>query len=226
MVQGSDITAHSKKIGDMVPDFTLMCCEGKTHQLSDYRGKKILLCFYDYAHCPQCAYSVGNLIGHQKKLAWASKLKVITVFLVNKDILHDGLSNKNAPIPRLCDDSLYPFLALADPDGEAAASFRLGNNSMIPTSRQMIFKLVRMNSNYKKVFPPVPLRNFLPAEFLIDENGMIVDILRTKKATEYMAMERIQHFLLGDPHSERTSSKSIFSSGKSLLTSFSRSKSS
>lgn len=219
--ENNNITAQLK-IGDTAPDFTLTSDQGKTHHLSDYRGTKILLCFYDYAHCPKCAYSVGNLMGHQKKLAWASKLKVITVFLTNKDILHDGLTNKNAPIPRLCDGNIYPFLALADPDGEAALSFRLGNKSILPTPRELYFKIARRNSNKEKMFPPLPLRNFLPAEFLIDENGVIVDILRVRKATEFMAMERIQQFLL-DPEGKYSMRKgqsitsSIVSSGKSLL---------
>ena len=222
----NNITAQLK-IGDTAPDFTLTSDQGNTHHLSDFRGTKILLCFYDYAHCPKCAYSVGNLMGHQKKLAWASKLKVITVFLTNKDVLHDGLTNKNAPIPRLCDGSIYPFLALADPNGEAASSFRLGNKSIIPTPRELYFQLARSNSNKGKIFPPLPLRNFLPAEFLIDENFVIVDILRVRKATEFMALERIQHFLLDAPEegkysvSKRKSRKSsVFSSGKSLLKSF------
>ena len=218
MVHDNDSTAYLK-IGDIAPDFMLMSDQGETHHLSDYRGTKILLCFYDYAHCPKCAYSVGNLIGHQKKLAWAQRLKVITVFLTDKDILHDGLTNKNAPIPRLCDDSLYPFLALADPNGEAASSFRLGNKSILPTPRQIAFKVARRNSNKKQIFPPLPLRNFLPAEFLIDENGVIVDILRARKASEYMAMERIQQFLLDRKYSERKRKSSIFLSRKSLLNS-------
>mmetsp|Transcript_2547 Transcript_2547/g.3874 ORF Transcript_2547/g.3874 Transcript_2547/m.3874 type:complete len:215 (-) Transcript_2547:213-857(-) len=206
------------KIGDTVPGFTLMSDQGETHRLSDYRGTKILLCFYDYAHCPKCAYSIGNLIGHKKKLAWAQRLKVVTVFLTDKDILHDGLTNKNAPIPRLCDGSLYPFLALADTDGEAATSFRLGNKSIIPTPRQIAFKAERRNYNKEKKFPPLPLRNFLPAEFLIDENGVIVDILRATKATEFMAMERIQYFLLDEKYSELKKMKSsIILCGKSLL---------
>ncbi len=218
MVHDSDSTAHLK-IGDIAPDFTLMSDQGETHHLSDYRGTKILLCFYDYAHCPKCAYSVGNLIGHQKKLAWAQRLKVITVFLTDKDLLHDGLTNKNAPIPRLCNDSLYPFLALADPNGKAASSFRLGNKSIIPTPRQIAFKLARRKSNKQQIFPPLPLANFLPAEFLIDENGVIVDILRARKATECMAMERIQQFLLDRKFSESSCRRksSIFLSGKSLL---------
>ena len=220
-------TTHHLKIGDTAPDFTLQSNEGTTHHLSDYRGTKILLAFYDYAHCPKCAYSVGNLMGHQKKLAWASKLKVITVFLTNSTILQDGLTNKNAPIPRLCDTgSIYPFLALADPNGEAALAYRLGNKSILPTPRELYFQLARKNSNRHKIFPPLPLRNFLPAEFLIDERGVIVDILRARKATESMAMERIQHFLLeGEKYSSVRKSHSsrksaIFSSGKSILKSF------
>ena len=114
------------------------------------------------------------LMGHQKILAWASKLKVITVFLTNKEILHDGLTNKNAPIPRLCDGSLYPFLALADPNGNAASSFRLGhNNSFLPSPREIAFKIARKRSNKKEIFPPLPLPNFQPAEFLIDEHGVL-----------------------------------------------------
>jgi peroxiredoxin len=180
------------------PDFALTCDQEKVLRLTDYRGAKVLLCFYDYAHCPQCAYSVGNLIGYQKKLAWASKLKVITVFLTNKEVLHDGLTNKNAPIPSLCDGSLCPFLALADPDGKAASSFRIGTKSIFPRSRrEIVFQYQRRRAN-SKVFPPFPVSNFPPGEFLIDENGVFVDTLRAKKKTEVMAMERIEAFLLGD----------------------------
>ena len=48
------------------------------------------------------------------------------------------------------------------------------------------------------IFPPMPTccPNFNPAEFLIDENGVLVDILWARKSTEFMAMERIQQFLL------------------------------
>jgi peroxiredoxin Q/BCP len=204
--EDSKQTTTPLMIGDTVPDFKLSSNEGKEHRLSDYRGTKILLCFYDYAHCPQCAYSVGKLMGHQKKLAWASKLKVITVFLTNKEILNDGLTHHNAPIPQLCEDNLYPFLALADPDGVAATSFRLGNSkSILPRPRELFFKL-RRNSGIGRnstKFPPLPISNFMPAEFLIDENGIIVDILQAKKANEYIAMDHLQKFLLSDVTKER-----------------------
>ena len=39
-------------IGVVVPDFTLSCADGKEHKLSDFRGSKVLLCFYRYSYCP------------------------------------------------------------------------------------------------------------------------------------------------------------------------------
>lgn len=38
----------------------------------------------------------------------------------------------------------------------------------------------------------------LPADFLIDENGIIVDLLRSKKADDHMPFERIEAFIPKD----------------------------
>ena len=64
------------EIGHKVPDFKLYDVDGCEHQLSQYHGSKILLCFYRYSFCPIAAMSFGKLMGGYKKLAWASKLKV------------------------------------------------------------------------------------------------------------------------------------------------------
>eukprot|EP00957_Ditylum_brightwellii_P143039 10898662-Ditylum_brightwellii.AAC.1 len=36
-------------VGNKMPDFTCTCSEGKEHKLSDYRGTKVMVCFY--RHC-------------------------------------------------------------------------------------------------------------------------------------------------------------------------------
>lgn len=38
--------AHSVQEGDIAPDFTLVDLEGRTHKLSDYRGKTVLINFW------------------------------------------------------------------------------------------------------------------------------------------------------------------------------------
>ena len=64
------------EIGNRVPDFTLGDVDGIEHNLSDYLGSKVMLCFYRHSYCPMTAMTFGKLMGHYKKLAWAAKLKV------------------------------------------------------------------------------------------------------------------------------------------------------
>ena len=54
--------------GDVAPNFQLQASDGSTMQLSDFRGKKVMVCFYRHPFCPICAYTVNNLIGHYKKV--------------------------------------------------------------------------------------------------------------------------------------------------------------
>ena len=37
------------KVGDMAPDFSLAGSDGKTHKLSDYRGKAVVLAWFPKA---------------------------------------------------------------------------------------------------------------------------------------------------------------------------------
>ena len=37
------------KVGDMAPDFTLAGSDGKTHKLSDYKGKAVVLAWFPKA---------------------------------------------------------------------------------------------------------------------------------------------------------------------------------
>jgi len=186
-----------------VPDFLLTCIDGRQHRLSDFRGKKVMVCFYRYSNCPACAYTISKLIGRYKTLAWASKLMVITVFRTDIELLRKGLADTNAPIRRLSgiDVNAYPFLALADPDGTAASTFKVDKKEVL-----------KMNTFLKAMVAPSVFREvylsgvkggdtLLPSEFLIDENGVLVDVMRARKKREFMTMDRITSFLLlGQKH--------------------------
>ena len=47
--------------GDKAPDFSAVDQEGKTHSLSDYKGKKLVVFFYPAASTPSCTIEVCNL---------------------------------------------------------------------------------------------------------------------------------------------------------------------
>ncbi len=42
------------KVGDMAPEFSLPGTDGKTHNLSDYKGKEVVLAWYPAALTPGC----------------------------------------------------------------------------------------------------------------------------------------------------------------------------
>ncbi len=71
-------------------------------------------------------------------MAWASKLKVITIFRTDSNCLKAGLTDPTSPIPKLLNCNcgpreMYPFVALADPDGRAAEAFGCNTSSLIQT---------------------------------------------------------------------------------------------
>ena len=57
------------RCGDVAPNFQLQAADGTTMQLSDFRGKKVMVCFYCHPSCKIRARTVNNLIGHYKKVS-------------------------------------------------------------------------------------------------------------------------------------------------------------
>mmetsp|Transcript_19434 Transcript_19434/g.55911 ORF Transcript_19434/g.55911 Transcript_19434/m.55911 type:complete len:344 (+) Transcript_19434:130-1161(+) len=205
--------------GEEAPNFQLQAVDGSTMQLSDFRGKKVMVCFYRHPFCPICAYTVNNLIGHYKKLAWACNLEVLTIFIASLDEVQIGIKNHLLPIemrkkemlrstvsegtmekgsPDNRNSNQYPFHALADPDGAVSSFFRVG--------RRNLFGCIKDALPFKHVVPIIRTAvvkgdksaTLLPSEFLIDEKGIIVDLYRAKTLSETMPMERVSRFLLGD----------------------------
>lgn len=56
------------KIGDKVPDFSAKDQDGNTINLSDYKGKKLVVFFYPKASTPGCTAEACNLRDNYKEL--------------------------------------------------------------------------------------------------------------------------------------------------------------
>lgn len=180
-------------VGDSAPDFTLPSIEGDLHSLSQHRGKKVMLSFYRDASCPFCNLAIDQLKGWHKKLAWAAELDVITIFQspahsIKKHIL-DG-------------DRDYPFIPLADPEQEiykqydVKASWRgfVYGNVVVGIFGGKFFKALRQGHLIGKIEGKI---NRLPSDYLIDENGTIVDCFHARDITEHIPLDRIDRFLMG-----------------------------
>ena len=56
------------KVGDKVPDFSAKDQDGNTINLSDYKGKKLVVFFYPKANTPGCTAEACNLRDNYKEL--------------------------------------------------------------------------------------------------------------------------------------------------------------
>jgi len=104
------------KIGDMAPNFSLEDQHGKKFNLSDFRGKKILLSFHPLAWTKICAEQMKSL---EERIGEFESLNVVAV-----GISVDSVPCKHAWMKSL---GIKKLRVLADfwPHGEVAKKFGL-----------------------------------------------------------------------------------------------------
>ena len=96
------VTAHAIEVGGGAPDFTLPDLEGNKVNLSDYKGKVIILDFFA-SWCPPCRQEIPDFIKLQD--AYSSKgFTVIGVALVNLEDAKNFASQIGINYPVLIDD--------------------------------------------------------------------------------------------------------------------------
>ena len=92
------------KIGDQAPQFSGVDQDGKSHQLADYKGKKLVVFFYPKANTPGCTMEACNLRDHYSLL----KEKGYELLGVSADSVKKQESFKNKyqfPFPLLADEN-------------------------------------------------------------------------------------------------------------------------
>mmetsp|Transcript_2560 Transcript_2560/g.4028 ORF Transcript_2560/g.4028 Transcript_2560/m.4028 type:complete len:200 (+) Transcript_2560:2-601(+) len=158
-----------------------------------------MLSFYRSAACPLCNYAIDELQGRYKKLAWAAKLDVIAVFQsstenIDRFILKSRDTTKDK----------FPFKLLSDSEMATYADYKVGSSSTGFMKGYLNLKirgykeLKEYYKTHKRIngFHKETVNRRLPSDFLIDENGVIVDFFRAKAINEHIPLERIDSFLM------------------------------
>ena len=105
-------TAEELKVGDTAPDFSLEGSDGKTYQLSDYRGKQaVVLAWFPKAFTPGCTTECTVMAQHGAKL----KKFDVAYFTASVDT-----PEKNKKFAESVGAD-YPILS--DPGGEVAREY-------------------------------------------------------------------------------------------------------
>ena len=119
--------AADLKVGDPAPDFALAGTDGKTHTLSEYKGKQaVVLAWYPKAYTSQCTIECKSLAENGKLI----RAYDVTYFMASVDPLDE---NKGFAAKEKAD-----FPLLSDPTKETAKAYGV-LNAMGVASRQTFF---------------------------------------------------------------------------------------
>lgn len=156
---------------------------GDHFQLSELAGKRVVLSFFRDAACPFCNYRIYELT--QKYKQWKdSGLEVVVVFSDSPEQVRKHVAKR----PR-------PFKMISDP------KLKLYNSYGVEQSALALFKALLFN------FPEIikgllkggrpsnnPHIKIVPADFLIDVNGEIVETWYGKTTADHIPMQKLMTF--------------------------------
>lgn len=160
---------------------------GEPVSLAALRGRKVLLSFYRYASCPLCNLRMHQLVKAFPRLA--PDIALISVFQSPAEIVGTYVGRQDAPFPIVPDPQrrLYARYGLE--------SHWLGLFRKIWTSPWQILQAFSKGFLPGRVDGPF---NAIPADFLIDENGVIQLAYYGRDIGDHLSMERIFQFIAGD----------------------------
>lgn len=169
------------------PEFTLPSLAGEDKTLSAYRGKKVLLSFYRYASCPVCNLRVAQLRQKHGKLLHEGNLEMIAIFHSPMETLASNVGKQDLPFPLLSDkdEDVYRLYHVKS-SFLSWLFFQLFCGFKIIYAALKGFCMGRCDGNWFT----------LPADFLIDEDGVIREAFYAKRIDEHMPMDLIKAFAL------------------------------
>ena len=169
-------------------DFKAKDVYGNPMQLSQLGGKKVLLAFFRDAACPFCNLRLYELTNRHEEFQQAG-MEIIAVF-----------SSPAEEVKAFVDRHPRPFTLLADPDLALYNQYGV-EHSMMAMFKAMLFRLPRIIGGLMKGAQPNsknPHMKLVPADFLISEQGEVVESWYGRNTSDHIPMKRLQAFALED----------------------------
>ncbi|GAB4238885.1 MAG: hypothetical protein Tsb0034_14710 [Ekhidna sp.] len=156
--------------------------------LTAYKGKKVLIAFFRHAGCPFCNTRVHGLQKHHPELK-RKGLEMIFFFESKKELLLSShFHSEISPIP-----------LIADPEKTWYEKYGV-ENSGIKSAKSHLTSFFQAVFEAKKKNLPVHWMSgkesikTIPAEFLVNERGIISKVHYAKGLRDRMALDAIMDF--------------------------------
>ena len=175
--------------GMRAPTFEAKSYDGNSVNINTYIGSKVWIIFYRYATCPLCALhlsEVRNLLPELK----ANNTKVIAVYESTPDQFLKADTGGTAELLQSLDIPL-----IADPQRKLYRAYRSRTNKLMllhPSTFKTFFNAKKQNYRQGSIDGDI---GQLPAHFLIDEQGKVVEAFYGRNLTDHISVDRLRTFV-------------------------------
>lgn len=182
----SDIAPEIKIVNDKL----LVNVDGESLELGGDSKKYTLLSFFRDTNCPFCNVRIFQLTQRHKQLNSAG-LEVIAFFVSS----HEDVAQFVAARPR-------PFRVIADPENIAYTSY--GIKRSFPRKVYGVFRRLCMWVFGMRLLGVkgtirgaggLNTNNIMPADFILDEQGKVIDVYYGDDPGDHIPFERIEQIL-------------------------------
>jgi peroxiredoxin Q/BCP len=173
--------------GDPAPDLALSGIDGVRFDRGALAGRRHLISFYRFATCPFCNLRLHCVI--VRSAAFGPAFGVAAVFDSPLDHLTRHAAGHRAPFP-----------ILADETGDAYRTWRV-ERSFLGMLKGMILRMPTLLRGLFAGYFPFPPRGSMltmPADFLVDETGIIRVAYYGADEGDHLPLEVIEAFARGE----------------------------
>ena len=168
--------------GSIAPTFTATTWKGETIDLEDFRGKKLWLAFFRYASCPLCNNRIHEIIQRFGEFE-RDGIGVAAVFQSPPERIAEFVGTQDPPFP-----------LIADPSLELYAKYKVAENRWGLWYPRVITTFFKAKKNG---FGPGPQDGpiaRIPADFLIDPEGLLWDVFYGKAISDHIPFKTVEAF--------------------------------
>lgn len=174
------------KPGDKSSSIRLPCIDGTQFDSSSLHGKPYLLTFYRFASCPFCNLRIHQLIANHAE--FGRDFAIVAVFDSPLDNLVQHAAGHHAP-----------FAIVADESNRYYREYGI-EHSVAGMLKGMLLRMPTLLRGMAKGYVPTVIKGSMttmPADFLIDANGIIRTTYYGKDEGDHLPFERVKAFSWG-----------------------------
>jgi peroxiredoxin len=173
-----------RKSGEKVTNFILPALAGGTFELDSFRGKRFMLSFLRFASCPFCNLRVHELATRFNE--FGEGFTIVAILDSSLENLRKHADKHHPPFPILADErnAFYRVYGIE----HSVAGMLNGMLGRMPSLLRAMF----VNGYWPWVIKGSLIT--MPADFLVDENGVIKTAYYGKDEGDHLPFEQVKAF--------------------------------